>query len=209
MLVVDLREVHPIDVALAYLRGLVHRVLRREPPVPGIDRNAGTARRALALQGPHQILILSVQQPAVGDRQNGFTLLADAPEKDDEVLEGVDRPLLVSTIDHLLGDPVLVGAPIGRRHIRIACPVLFVLGIGQNQPAALAPVPVAGQKPLDGRRLPGEGDVLGRHLGRHHAHEIVGADEAVQRVHQRFPDAMGPVHLHVIRVEEHDEHPGA
>ena len=84
--------------------------------------------------------------------------------------------------------------------------VLLVYRIGRNHPAALAPVPVAREEPVDGRRLAREGDVGGRHLRRHHGDEVVLANELVERIDERLPDVVRALDLDVVGIEKQHEH---
>ena len=138
--VVELRQLHPIGVALVVGRACRCRILGRQPARRGStdDRRAG--RHALARQRPRQVVVGTKQQPAVADRENRLALFAHAAQIADEILERVERQLFVAAIDHLGGDAVLVRAVrTAGGYVRVARAVLLVHRIGGNRPARARP----------------------------------------------------------------------
>ena len=83
--------------------------------------------------------------------------------------------------------------------------VVVVLLIPKNPTVLLAPGPISREESLDRRRLAREGDVVGRHLRRHDADEIVGTDQPIERRDERLADVVRAVDADVIRVEKDDE----
>ena len=62
--------------------------------------------------------------------------------------------------------------------------------VSRDEGVAFAPRPVFRQERLDSRRPASEGDGARRHLWRHDRDQVVLADETVQHVDQRLPNAM-------------------
>ena len=177
-------------------------------PLRGSTFTAG-GRRNRVVEGPDEIPIGRVKPPAVGDGDHRLPFLADAAQEDREIFEGVDRLLFAAPEDHLLRDPLIGGDRlVWRWNARIAEGVLILDRIAEIQPIAFAP-PLAREDVFDGRPAPRERDVAGGHAGRHRRDVVVGADQTVERVHERPGDGARGVPLHVLDVEEQHEHAGA
>src|SRR5262249_12684617 len=117
--------------------------------------------------------------------------------------------LLVSAIDHRLRYAVLIAARTLQGLVRITNCVGLVLRVDEIDPFPLAPIPVSRKNALDGGRLSRERDVVWCHFWRHHAHQVVDANELVERSDEWVTDVARSVDLHVIEVEKKHEHPGA
>ena len=160
------------------------------------DLGAARAR----LQRPRQIAVLAVLNPALGNRDDGFTLLPDAAKVQNEITNGVECETLPAPADHFPHDLFAVH----RRHVTFPILVFFRIRVGNLE--SPAPDPVVSQGPLEHLRLASERQVRGRHLRRHDADQIFLADHAVHQSNERSANVVGALDRHVIRVQKDDEH---
>ena len=212
-LVVDAREVHAIALAGIRIRPVEPGRRRPAGQLAGPWIDADLRRRDLAIQFARELLVGLIQAPTVSDNDHRLALFAHAAEIGDHVVERVEGHLLVAPFDHLVGDAAIVvhravGA-LDRRPPRIAGLVLLLLRVGGDDAIAVAPVPVTREKTVDGRGLARKRDVLRRHLRRHHGHQIVGADQAIERVNERLADVVRALEGHVVGVQKQHQHPRA
>jgi hypothetical protein len=188
--VVHGRQGHAIGLARVGLRTVEPIGRRASGQFAGSRIDADLRQRDVAGDFARELLVRLKEPPAVGDRQHRLALLAHATEVGDQVVQRVDRGLLPAPFDHLVGDASVVGGgavrTLDRRLPRIAHLVLLFLRIDRIEPLTLAPVPVAGQEAVDGRRLAREGDVARGHIRGHDRDEIVRPNQAIERVDERL-----------------------
>ena len=193
------------SLALARLQAASIRIGRphREATVrAGVDRLRPPRHdRAAAGRGqrPGQPLVGGRQCPAFAQQQHEAALLALPFQLVEQVVERVEGLLLAPPVDQRLGDAG------GAVDVRIAHLQIVLTRVGGRGAAALAPRPVGGEHLRHRRGARRVGDVAGRHLGRHHAHQIVLADHPFEQLGHRRLRPIGAIHLHVQRVEKQDE----
>ena len=115
---VDVGERLPVELAFAQDRiAEIVRIRRRELARVGVDADRRVARRrhrriALAIDERTQDGgLVPVDQPAVGDRQDGFAFLAQVADAEDQIFQRIERLLLAIPENHLLRDALIVLLP--------------------------------------------------------------------------------------------------
>ena len=126
-----------------------------------------------------------------------------------EILQRIERQLFVAAVDHLGGDAVLVLAlgsqPAGRLSSDSTAPYSWSCGSTGVIRSRSPQCQYRDSNPLDRRRPARERHVGGRHLRRHHADEIVLADQPIERVDQRLSDGVRCADVDVVGIEKQDE----
>ncbi len=209
-LVVHLRQHDAIAVAfpVGQRPGGPSFVLGRQLP---IRTNGHRIERRHWLLGPGQWILPQPgdrivrleQQPSFSHRDDRLALFPDFTKVIDETTQCVERLALALAASQLFRERGLTALFVGQRWIALIVGMLAIVSL-EREP--LAPGPILPQAGLDDLRLPGEDDLIGRHIRGHHGDEIVGRKDPVHQPDERLVDRVRRRDHDVRQIQENHEH---